>query len=72
MTTYRKTPLECIRGNGYGQYLIRATYKGREIIAPTTDASIFDWINDDSNKAKHQEAKRAAYLRIKQAHNAAR
>ena len=64
MTTFRKVKLEISRGNGYGQYIVSATYKGKEISAHTTDSEIFDWLNDDSNVKMHQEAKRTAYSLI--------
>ena len=57
------------RDSGYGQYIIIAQYKGKQIEAHITDAEIFDYLNDDSNKAKHQYAKRAAYMRVRDAYN---
>ena len=64
MTTFKKVRLEIARGNGYGQYIVIAEYKGKLIHAHTTDSETFDWLNDDSDKAKHQEAKRNAYTLI--------
>jgi hypothetical protein len=64
MTTFKKVRLEIARGNGYGQYIVIAEYKGKLIHAHTADSEIFDWLNDDSDKAKHQEAKRNAYTLI--------
>lgn len=61
MATFRKVNLEIRRGNGYGQYIVSAIYRGKEIEVRTTDSECFDWLNDDSNKEKHQEAKRCAY-----------
>lgn len=61
---YRKISLHIERGNGYGQYCIIARYKGQDIKAHTTNSMCFDWLNDDSDKRKHQEAKRYAYNRI--------
>lgn len=61
MAQFRKVNLEISRGNGYGQYIVSAQYKGKQINAHTTDAETFDWLNDDSNKEMHQEAKRSAY-----------
>ena len=64
MTTFRKVKLEISRGNGYGQYIVSAQYKGKEVSAHTTDSETFDWLNDDGNKEMHQEAKRTAYSLI--------
>jgi hypothetical protein len=64
MTTFKKVRLEIARGNGYGQYIVIAEYKGKLIHAHTTDSEIFDWLNDDSNVKMHQEAKRNAYTLI--------
>ena len=64
MATFRKIELSISRGNGYGQYVVTATYKGKIIKAHTTDSECFDWLEDDSNKTKHQEAKRHAYTKI--------
>lgn len=64
MATFRKLELTISRASGYGQYIISATYRGKEIKVHTTDAECFDWLDDDSNKEKHQEAKRYAYNAI--------
>lgn len=69
MATFRKVELSISRGSGYGQYYITANYKGKEIKAHTTDSECFDYLNDDSNKKKHQEAKRHAYRKIVDAYN---
>jgi hypothetical protein len=61
MAQFRKVNLEIARGNGYGQYIVTADYKGKRINAHTTDAETFDWLNDDGNKEMHQQAKRSAY-----------
>lgn len=62
--TFRKVELSIRRGNGYGHYIISADYKGKHIEAHTTDSECFDWLNDDSNMEKHQDAKRHAYSKI--------
>jgi hypothetical protein len=64
MNTFRKVTLEISRGNGYGQYIVSATYRGKQIQAHTTDSEAFDWLNDDSNKAMHQQAKKHCYNKI--------
>lgn len=68
MTTFRKVNLEISKKNGYGQYEITATYKGKDIKVHTTNSECYDWLNDDSNTEKHQEAKRFAYNSIKKAY----
>lgn len=65
MATFRKVELSVSRASGYGQYVVSARYCGKQINAHTTDSEIFDWLNDNSNKEKHQQAKRAAYLLIR-------
>ncbi|WP_373731234.1 hypothetical protein [Bacteroides heparinolyticus] len=69
MATFRKVKFEMKRGNGYGQYIIEARYRGKEIKAHTTDSEAWDWINDDSNKEKHQEALRHCYNKIVETYN---
>lgn len=69
MATYRKVNLEIRRAGGYGQYIISANYKGKDIEVHTTDSECYDWLNDDSNKKKHQEAKRHAYNKVINAYN---
>lgn len=69
MATFRKVKFEMIRGNGYGQYYILATYKGKTIKAHTTDSEAWDYINDDSNKEKHRDALRHCYSKIVEAYN---
>ena len=64
MATFRKVQLSIVRGNGYGQYIVIGNYKGKEIKVHTTNSECYDWLNDDSNKKKHQEAKRYAYNTI--------
>lgn len=65
MATFRKVQIEIKRKSGYGQYEVSAMYKGKLIKAHTTDSEMFDWLDDDSNKIKHQEAKQRAYSLIR-------
>jgi hypothetical protein len=67
MTKFRKVELKVTRGSGYGQYIVTGIFANDVITAKTTDSEIFDWLDDDSNKEKHQEAKKAAYSLIKRA-----
>lgn len=69
MATFRKVNFEMKRGNGYGQYVIEARYKGKDIKAYTNDSEAWDWINDDSDKEKHQDALRHCYGKIVEAYN---
>ncbi len=69
MATFRKVNFEMRRGNGYGQYVIEARYRGQNIKVRTTDSEAWDWINDDSNKEKHNDARRHCYLKIVEAYN---
>ena len=64
MAKFRKINLEIYKNSGYGQYTIKAIYKGKAIEAHSTNSEAFDWLNDDSNKEKHLEAKRACYYAI--------
>jgi len=68
MATFRKVNLSIEKTSGYGQYIISATYKGKDLRVHTTDSECYDWLDDDSNKEKHQEAKRHAYSKIVQAY----
>ena len=64
MTTFRKVKMTIRNGNGYGRYVLSADYKGKFIEVATTDSTIYDFLNDDSDKHQHQEAKRTAYMLI--------
>ena len=47
---YRKLKLEMSKGNGYGQYFITSTYRGKTITAHTTDSEAWDWQRSDMKK----------------------
>jgi len=64
MANFRKVSFEMKRCNGYGQYLIEATYKGKILTVHTTNSEAWDYINDISNKEKHNEALRYCYYQI--------
>ena len=64
MAKFRKINLEIYKIGGYGQYTIKAIYKGKAIEAHSTNSEAFDWLNDNSNKSKHTQAKRACYYAI--------
>ena len=61
---YRNLEFTVQRSNTYGQYIIRALYKGLVITVRTTDSQIWDWVDDDSNSTKWKNANRAAYTLI--------
>lgn len=64
MAKFRKIELSISKANGYGQYYLNANYKGKQINVHTTNSECFDWLNDDSNKEMHLEAKQYAYRTI--------
>lgn len=68
MATFRKVNFEMRRGNGYGQYVIEATYRGKKIVAHTTDSEAWDWLNDEGQKNKHRDALRHCYSKIVEAY----
>lgn len=68
MAKFRKVEIEISRLSGYGQYLLTAKYKGKDIKVRTTNSECFDWLEDDENKEKHQDAKRYAYNTIRRAY----
>ena len=63
-TSFRKVEMEMGRGNSYGQYYVKATYRKKQIKAHTTDSEAWDWFSDDSNKEKHMDALRHCYYKI--------
>ncbi len=69
MAKFRKVELSIIRAGGYGQYTVRAFYRGLFVVAHTTDSECFLYLEDDSNKKKHLEAKRHAYSKIVSIYN---
>lgn len=69
MATYRKIKMEIGKGNGYGQYIIHALYKGKNIVTHTTDSEAYDYLNNEDNAVKHREAKQHCYFKIVQAYN---
>jgi len=63
MATFRKIELK-IKKTNHGRYLLTAKYKGREVKTTISDSECYDWLEDSSDKKKHQEAKRYAYKAI--------
>lgn len=64
MAKFRKIELEIRKLSGYGNYIVSAKYRGKQIQAITHDSECYDWLEDESNKEKHKQAKRAAYSLI--------
>lgn len=60
--------MEIRRARGYGSYILSARYYGKNIEIHTNDSEIYDWLEDDSNKQMHEEAKKHAYILIKAAY----
>lgn len=48
----------------YGHYLIKGTYKGKNVNVVTTNASLYDNLDDDNVK-KQNEARKTIYTVIK-------
>lgn len=64
MKSFRKVKFEMRKLSGYGQYLIIGFYRGKEVRVRSTNSEAWDWWNDESDKAMHQNAKRYCYTRI--------
>jgi hypothetical protein len=64
MQSFRKVKFTMEKSYRYGEYIIKGTYKGKNVIVKTTDSEAWDWFNDDSNKEKHMEAKIHCYMKI--------
>lgn len=57
------------RSYGYGQYKVIAdNYRGKRIVAHTTDSEAWDWLDDEGTtkeeKEKHLDALRHCYRKI--------
>lgn len=61
---FRNVAFTMTRGNGYGQYIIQATYRGQQVKVHTTDSEAWDYLDDESNKEKHNDARRHCYYKI--------
>ena len=64
MAKYRNVEFTVSKGSGYSQYIIEATYKGVEITVTTNNSQMWDFLEDDSNPKKRQEALRYCHGRI--------
>jgi len=64
MATFRKIELNIEKTHLYGRYYVSAKYKGKNIRTMISNSQCYDWLEDSSDKKKHQEAKRYAYKAI--------
>ena len=53
---------------GYGQYMLEASYKGKDIKVHVTDSSLFDDVDEDSD-TKRMESLRSCYRYIVSEYN---
>lgn len=68
MARFRKVEMSIHRANGYGHYIIKANYRGKDISVSTIDSEAFDYLERPENKIKHLEAKRHCYGKIVRAY----
>jgi hypothetical protein len=60
---FRKTEMT-MRSIGYGQYIIEATYRGKNVKVRTNDSETYDWLDDDSDRVRYNDARKSAYTLI--------
>lgn len=58
---FRKVEFTIELTSSYGRYIIKSHYRGRDIKIATTDAELYDWIDDTSNKEKNHWALKSIY-----------
>lgn len=58
-----------IRKVGYGQYVITGNYCGVDIDVYTTNSEAYDWLDDDSDIERHNDAKWYCYNAIVRCYN---
>lgn len=54
--------------HSYGRYVITATYHGKEVKAYTTNSMAYDYVDDDSDQAEYNAARRHCYNCIRDAY----
>lgn len=54
---------------GRGQYRIEAEYKGRYVVADSTDSEAYDFLDDESDMEMHTDALRHCWRRIREEYN---
>ena len=53
-----------------GRYVIEANYKGKKVVAHTTDSEAYDYIDNEDYKEKAKDAARHCYSKIVSAYEA--
>lgn len=66
--TFENVEFEMIQGDGYYNYCIIARYRGKDIKVHTSDSKVWDYVDDDSNEEKYNEARRYCYNKIVEAY----
>ena len=61
---FRKVNFGMEKMSSYGHYQIVANYRGKQIKVVTTDSESWDWLDDDDNIEKHNDARRHCYMMI--------
>lgn len=52
----KTTEIKIERTKSYGHYLVTGIVNGIELSAITTDSEAFDYLNDEDNQEKHEQA----------------
>lgn len=66
---FKKVEFEMVRDHGYNAYLIIGKYRGKDIQVRTNDSEAWDYLDDDSNKEKRDNARKYCYLKIVEEYN---
>ena len=65
VVTFNKVKINVVRKNlGSHLFQVQAEYRDKFVVASSNDSEMWSGINDQSNKRKHADAKRSAYLLI--------
>ena len=51
-----------------GRYVIEANYKGKKVVAHTTDSEAFDYLDSEDEKEAAKDAARHCYYKIVEAY----
>lgn len=62
--SFRKVHFTISPIDSEGRYVIEATYKGKKIRTYTKCSETYDYVDDDSNKAKWFDARKSCYTLI--------
>lgn len=63
-SSFRKIKFS-IERTGYGQYTVKANYRGREVAAHCTDSLVYDWLDDEESQENRNSARRICYELIR-------